>query len=76
MYMTLWYHILIALLIIMFYPAHTPTNTTCNAPMPIPQQLLDLADKNTEVYKMYVELASGSIKSSKLIKLTPEAHRI
>ena len=50
-------------------------DATTKPPMPIPQELLDLADKKSKAYKEYISRSSVSMESSKPSGPTPETHK-
>ena len=50
-------------------------DATTKPPMPIPQELLDLADKKSTAYKEYISRSSVSMESSKPSGPTPETHK-
>jgi hypothetical protein len=50
-------------------------DATTKPPMPIPQELLDLADKMSTAYKEYISRSSVSMETSKPSRPTPETHK-
>lgn len=50
-------------------------DATTKPPMPIPQGLLDLADKKSTAYKEYISRSSVSMESSKPSGPTPKMHK-